>query len=440
MIDRLAQTRHFIFSKLFAFQDRKRAISFKAATDLLIRKFGPDVRLEIDGNAVGGVTYPCQLLGGPEGAPSFVFLKRARPGAGTFNPLDTDPQGPSCRLFNDWAGLQFMNFLFSGDPCAPEWLAGDRTLGFFVSGKAGESSLTDLLNGKDPGRAERGLLHMGKLLGRMHAMSVGRRKEYETLRFALGPAADRRDIWGTGPWMRGTLVKLRANFANIGFGPSERFYQDLDGVAAALENPGPFLAFTHNDLGPENMRFSVERPYLLDFEFADFRHAMTDGAYIRMLFPTCWRVQRVPEQVVSRMEKEYRTALAEGCPAACEDDLYQRAFLDGCAYWLAVSLRFALEAPQGRSDRKSAIDGDKKWGNTSLRQIIYGRVGAFLDASAGACTHTGIRETCLRLRDHLSRIWGLSEDRVPIFPAFQSQPVPTALETFSRRVADEDAS
>ncbi len=412
----------YVVLKIRSFADREqKAAVFAAAKDLMGHKLGSGVCIEAHGESVRGTIYRCKVSGAQGNSPEEILLKWGKPSSqASFDPSDADAEGSAYRLFNEWASLLFLETLSPEIPLAPRWLAGDRSLGFFVADEAGKLSLLDLVLGADPEKAERRLLDLGGLLGRVQAVSLGKREQYESIRFGLGPRADLGKVWGTGPWLRMMVEKLRGNLANVSFEATELFYRDLEAAIAAIDDPGPFLAFTHHDLGPENLLYSSERPSLIDFEFAAFRHGLTDGAYVRMLFPTCWRVERVPRDIVLRAEAEYRSALAERCLAAQDDDLYRRALLDGCTYWLVVTLAFALERPKNRFDLKSAVHRDNRWGPTSFRQIVQGRLDSFLDAAEGAETHRAMRESCLRLRDHLSTLWRLSADPIPYFPAFRS--------------------
>jgi hypothetical protein len=101
---------------------------------------------------------------------------------------------------------------------------------------------------------------------------------------------------------------------------------------------------------------------LLDFEFGDFRHALTDGVYGRILFPTCWCFNRVPPSVVMQMELSYRTMLMQTCPAANDDVLFSQAVVTGCAYW---ALTMYSWNPVG-----DLLAQDREWGIATARQRV----------------------------------------------------------------------
>ena len=82
---------------------------------------------------------------------------------------------------------------------------------------------------------------------------------------------------------------------------------DIGHVAQVMADPGPFLAYTHGDACPDNSVLAGDRLRLFDYEFGNFRHALLDGVYGWIRFPTCWCVRDIPASVVSEMETVYRT-------------------------------------------------------------------------------------------------------------------------------------
>ncbi len=99
---------------------------------------------------------------------------------------------------------------------------------------------------------------------------------------------------------------------------------ELKQLTSVMENPGPFLAYTHGDPCPDNILTGTSGK-LFDFEFGAYRHALIEGVYAHMPFPTCWCVSRLPAHVVHRMETSYRMELARECPAAHNDRLFAQA-------------------------------------------------------------------------------------------------------------------
>jgi hypothetical protein len=84
---------------------------------------------------------------------------------------------------------------------------------------------------------------------------------------------------------------------------------EIEAIAQRLSDPGPWLGLVHRDGCPDNVLLSDGRAHLIDFEFAGPGHVMLDATYWRLGFPTCWCAGRIPDDVISRMDRAYRDAL-----------------------------------------------------------------------------------------------------------------------------------
>ena len=76
-------------------------------------------------------------------------------------------------------------------------------------------------------------------------------------------------------------------------------------VATEFAKQGCFEALIHQDPCPDNCFLGEEGMRLLDFEHGRFGHALQDGVYPRIHFPTCWCVNRIPKSVWKRAEAAY---------------------------------------------------------------------------------------------------------------------------------------
>src|SRR5262249_35271346 len=159
-------------------------------------------------------------------------------------------------------------------------------------------------------------------------------------------------------------------FAAINIEPATGFEAEFQQLAAAMADPGPFLAYVHGDPCPDNCRIADGRLRLFDFETSSFNHAMLDAVYGRITFPTCWCVNRLPAHVAPMMEAAYRAELVKGCPAAEDDRRFQQELVHCCAAWLIQNGIWLLE--EARRD-------DWRWGISTWRQRVLMR----LDALAG---------------------------------------------------------
>jgi hypothetical protein len=379
-----------------------------AAATLLASSLGGPVQLD-EGRALSGRDHVFRfaLRDGPAGAPASVIVKRPRLREGA----EVDPndaEGDTRRLFHDWAALEFLSEASPNAPVAPRYLAGDRQRGLMVIEDLGAGESIDaFLLGADPATAEEALLELARTLGRMHARTVGRQEVYNRVRDALGPRkADDRvaQVPALGP-------KFLQSLEALGIPQAAGLVGDLDAVIGAMTAPGPFLAYTHGDPCPDNCLRVGERIRLIDFEGGGFRHALTDGVYGRIHFPTCWCVNRLPNQIPLRMEAAYRAELVQGCPAAADDTLFQRAVVEACAYWGLVMCSW-FDIPKLRAE-------DGTWGISTLRQRVLLRspILARITAEAGHLEALGAAFGALA--DNLRATWPPEAGEMPLYPAFR---------------------
>ena len=375
----------------------------KALSDVLNGK----VRLD-DGANLGGSNrshvYRFNLLDGPQDAPASVVVKRAAiRGDESYDPGANE--GPAWRLFNDWAGLQFLGQVAGDASPAPRFYAGDREAGLIVlEDLSGGEQLDHILLGTDPLAAENALLGLATTLGRMHALTIGKNAEYDRIRDALGP----RNVEPPGS-------KLAQTFGEVVDALSIKSQPELDAELAALQStmrdPGPFLAYTHGDPCPDNCLYIGSEVKLLDFEFGQFRHALLDGVYGRIHFPTCWCVNRSPAHIPLKMEAAYRAELATGCPEAADDRLFYRGVVEACAFW-AIGLF-------GWVSISALLEEDQQWGISTLRQRVLLRFGIAARTTQELGHMEAFGATAQEIAAKLRALWPQEADAMPLYPAFR---------------------
>jgi hypothetical protein len=97
---------------------------------------------------------------------------------------------------------------------------------------------------------------------------------------------------------------------------------------------------------------------LIDYEFSQPSHALLDGTYWRLGFPTCWCAGRVPTDVTTRVEAVYRIELGNSIPVALDETAYRIEVAYMSAVWLFPSLARRLSVARKR---------DQIWGIWSIR-------------------------------------------------------------------------
>jgi len=376
---------------------------------ILGKRFGGAVRLDPGAALDPGrraQVYRFTVLEGPADLPATVIAKRAGGTAG--EPYDPDrPTGPAWGLFNEWAGLQFLDALGGDRPPAARFYGGDREAGVVVLEDMGAGQhLHTFVLGSDPAAAEAALIGLATTLGRMHALGAGKTDEYRRLRDALGPANPEATLGGYD-WLAPAFEGLAAAF---GIPPAPGAAGDLAALRAALWDPGPFLTYIHGDPCLDNCLQTPAGVRLFDFEVGGTGLALIDAVYGRMRFPSCWCVGQLPASVPARMEAAYRAELVRGCPAATDDTLFYHAVAAACVFWV-------LRMGQGKQ-LTGALESDYEWGIATGRQRFLLRLPIVAQTLREAGYLEALGDSFALMADAAARLW---PDLAPLpdYPAFQ---------------------
>ncbi len=304
--------------------------------ELLTEAWGNRVQLApnaVDLQASGRTQiYRFSLLEKPIDAPQHVIVKAIHMPEDLSEASKLTPENSFQLFFNDWAGLQFLSEITPHSALAPRFYAGNKVHGLIVMEDLGTGNgLHHLLLANDPEAAEEAAIQYAATVGKMHAATIGKQEAFFHIRKALGSV----DIPNYA-WISSALWET---IHTLNVAPVAGIEDELKQLTSVMENPGPFLAYTHGDPCPDNILTGTSGK-LFDFEFGAYRHALIEGVYAHMPFPTCWCVSRLPAHVVHRMETSYRMELARECPAAHNDRLFAQAVAAACVYWTIDDCRF----------------------------------------------------------------------------------------------------
>ena len=340
------------------------------------------------------------VSGGP---PDTLIIKKVV--VDPYNPEDVG-SWDTRRFFSDWAGAEFLSAALD-PPRSPRFYGGDYASGFFILEDLGhQQSLVEPLLEQDASSAERALVAFGTSLGRLHAATVGQLPRFEGLLRTINPhlGVFARAVTGVE-----RLHQLRGVLDGLEITTGSGLARDLEDVTAAIEHPGPFLSYIHGDPCPDNAAWNGRELRLMDFEFGGFGHALMDGTYGRIMFPTCWCANRIPRRMLLKMEAAYRSELVKGCPEAQDDRTFDAACSHVCGYWMLTTLTRSL----GR-----VIEEDRTWGISTLRQRVLSRLDAFLATTEASDQLPALRETASRVSHVLRAKWPDTEP-LPVYPALR---------------------
>jgi hypothetical protein len=292
----------------------------------------------------------------------------------------------------------------------PRFFGGDKQAGFIVLEDLGEhrSLVQPLLAGDRPA-ATRALLAFVRRLGRMHAAAFGREEEFNAILRAIDPAVHTQDTLQRDPQLDATIEQISGQFADVDMKVTNTAHREIRAVYDAVYGPGPFRTFIHTDPCPDNVFYDGDSLRLIDFEGSRFGHALHDGLYCRVPFPSCWCANRVPPDTVAQVEQVYRAELAAACPAALDDGLFYAGVADVTAFWACECLRWL----------NRTLKEDNEWGIAGVRSRILSRLASFIEA-AGACERLpALQATCEQLLASLARRWPDAQP-LPVYPAFRT--------------------
>jgi hypothetical protein len=352
----------------------------------------------------------CTLADAPQGAPVSVVIKQVV--SEHYSPDNADSWDTQ-RFFCDWAGAEFLSTLPTTSAHSARFFGGNRDQGFIILEDLGahHSLIEPLLEG-DAQSAEHALLTFAAGLGQMHADTIGAAAHFERITQIVNPILRvhvQSACLQQGAEFQQMFEQLRAQFDGLGLPIATETVADIGQITESVARPGPFLAFVHGDPCPDNTFYSDSTLRLIDFEFGKFSHALRDGVYSRMFFPTCWCANRIPEALVARMEQNYRAELSRTCPAAQDDHLFETGLVHMCGYWLIATLWWHLA---------DALKEDRDWGIATMRPRFLARLQAFIGVSQAYGQLPALRGTASALLEHLQARWPEIEP-LPVYPAFR---------------------
>ena len=336
---------------------------------------------------------------GPGGARS-VVIKATR--AGDYDAAAENAFAAS-GLIKEWAATAFLAARAPAGRHGARLLAGDAAQGILVFEDigAGLGSLVEpLLEGR-PAQAERALTTYAAALGRLHADAAACTEEHaQALRTSFPTALP------PAPQHRARLERLAAAIqARIGGCVPD---DDLAQIAHRLQEPGGWSTLVHGDPCPDNALMSPDGVRLIDFEFAAPGHALHDGVYWRIGFPTCWCAGRVPDEVAGRVEAAYRTELGRVVADARDSASFQRESAFIAAAWLLTSLDWRLD---------SALADAGQWGIASMRSRLLWYLEVTIAMTADAGILPGLQSTARDWLTALRERWPATES-LAFYPAF----------------------
>ena len=348
----------------------------------------------------------------PSTAPPTIIIKQIAPQNYKEN---SDPESAlRLALGNEITGLRFLHDVV-GFRDSPAFYAGTAELGMAAIEDLGDIICVDhvLLNGTADEATAR-LDGYAECLGRMHAMAADKYDLFHRDRRAGGVNVELLDDKQLIGRLGESVGRAQDLVATVDVPLGEGTLDEMHAAMRLVADPGPWRTYTHSDACAENACVLPDGSIkLLDFEYGSYGHALLDGCYARLMFPTCWCVRTLPDDVLNGLDTTYRKALSAGIPLADDDDMYWLELTRACAFWVIAAWVFARD--------RGILFQDVRHGLSTVRQRILSRSAAFVRFSQRTGHLPAFAGLCERMTAGMSDLWP-DLDPMDTYPAFGGGP------------------
>ena len=170
---------------------------------------------------------------------------------------------------------------------------------------------------------------------------------------------------------------------------------ELDELLARLTS-APGHALLHGDPCPGNDLHTATGVRFVDFEQASIGNGLTELAYLRIGFPTCWCSTRQNDALLTEAEAAYAATWLATTGTEPAGDL-----ADACAGWLLRGDALVERQFRGRDHLARIPTEDWTWGTATARQRLAHRLAVV----AGQRDTGSFRQLCRHLRTAMLTRW-----------------------------------
>ncbi|HEY4459885.1 MAG TPA: aminoglycoside phosphotransferase family protein [Pseudonocardiaceae bacterium] len=170
---------------------------------------------------------------------------------------------------------------------------------------------------------------------------------------------------------------------------------ELDGLLGRLA-AAPGHALLHGDPCPGNDLHTAAGVRFIDFEQASIGNGLTELAYLRIGFPTCWCSTRPDDALIEEAEAAYAATWRASTGSEPVGDPG-----DACAGWLLRGDALVERQFRGRDHLARIPTEDWTWGTATARQRLVHRLGVVGELGEMA----GFRVLCRGMRDAMLARW-----------------------------------
>jgi len=327
------------------------------------------------------------------------------------------------RFAHDWAGIEFLSAI--GTDHAPQFWGASLEHQFILIEDLGEGhpSLVDpLTRASSPinlQKAEEALTAYVQRIGKMHADTFGKTQQFEAILTRVYPQTLRFHYLKTDD-----VTRILKRFEDLLGKITPQLQQEIEQIFSYLQQNDEFRVLLHGDICPDNVYFQGEKMRLIDFEYGDIGLALIDGVYLRMSMPSCWCSKNTPDNIIIKMETLYRNELKKKIETANVDNLYYRAKVYACAYWIIHNANRWLDEflEQEWICPSGPLASDSKWDPTTnaFRPRMLSRLQSFIVHASRLGYLPVFTVACQALLHYLKQQWPQTSF-MGFFPVFESK-------------------
>ena len=163
----------------------------------------------------------------------------------------------------------------------------------------------------------------------------------------------------------------------------------------------PGRSLLHGDPCPGNDIYTGDGLRFVDLEQAALGDGLTELAYLRIGFPTCWCVTATPAPLLRRAEEAYHAAWRAATGAEPQGDL-----TDACIGWLVRGDALVERARRDGTDHLARVTRrDWRWGTATARQRLCHRLGVVREATADRADLSNLNRLVAAMRSRMLDRW-----------------------------------
>ncbi|GAA5190069.1 hypothetical protein GCM10023322_44290 [Rugosimonospora acidiphila] len=166
-------------------------------------------------------------------------------------------------------------------------------------------------------------------------------------------------------------------------------------------DPAGHGALLHGDPCPDNDLHTARGMRFVDLEQASLGNGLTELAYLRIGFPTCWCATATPPPLREEAESAYRRTWRSltGSDPAGEP-------VDACAGWLIRGDALVERARREAVDHLARVDRkDWRWGTATARQRLLHRLDTVAAMARDHTRLSGVARLTAAMADQLRLRW-----------------------------------